>query len=119
MNTPWNDQQLTVLGSSDELELTIAGKTTIIWMVTVGGEVFVRSVYGRASKWFQRALSHNQGEAATAGVRQAISWCEPQLSVHPGIDQAFRAKYGRYAKSIVDSTVTPKAQSATLQLFRL
>lgn len=33
MNTQWTEQQLAVLDETDELELTIAGKTVIIWMV--------------------------------------------------------------------------------------
>ena len=116
-HTRWSEQQLAVLNETDELRLTIAGKTVIIWMVTVEGEVFVRSVYGRGSKWFQRALTHGQGEISAGRVQQSVRLVEPGDQSQAAVDAAFRSKYQRYAKSIVDSTVTPKAQGASLQLF--
>jgi hypothetical protein len=36
--------------------------------------------------------------------------------VNDKIDAAFRAKYHRYAASIVNSTLTPQARAATLKL---
>lgn len=113
----WTDTQLAVLNETDELRLTIAGKAVIIWMVTVDGLVYVRSVYGRHSKWFERALTHGQGEASAGRIRQQVQLVEPDGSERAAVDAAFRSKYQRYAKSIVDSTVTAKAQGASLQLL--
>lgn len=36
--------------------------------------------------------------------------------VNNAIDAAYRAKYRRYAASIINSIVTPQARSATLKL---
>lgn len=113
----WTEEQLAALNETDELKLTIGGKTVIIWMVTVEGQVFVRSVYGRGSKWFQRALTHGHGEASVGRVQRNVRLVEPGGQVQAAVDAAFRAKYQRYASSIVDSTVTAKAQGASLQLF--
>ncbi|GIK67618.1 MAG: hypothetical protein BroJett018_54120 [Chloroflexota bacterium] len=37
-------------------------------------------------------------------------------AIHDQIDAAYRTKHRRYAANIVNSTVTPQARSATLQL---
>ncbi|MBN9415217.1 MAG: DUF2255 family protein [Candidatus Eremiobacteraeota bacterium] len=122
MNTkdsPWTDEQLAVLQENDELELTVEGKTVIIWMVIVQGEVFVRSVYGRGSKWFQRAIRAGQGAVSAGRVQQNVRLVESGERLQTDVDAAFRSKYGRYARSIVDSTVTPRAREAALQISRL
>ena len=118
-DSPWTGEQLAVLHETDELELTVDGKTVIIWMVTVQGEVFVRSVYGRGSKWFQRAVRAGQGAISAGRVQENVRLVESGERLQTEVDAAFRTKYGRYARSIVDSTVTTRARDAALQINRL
>ncbi|MBS2039581.1 DUF2255 family protein [bacterium] len=118
-NLPWTQEQLIVLNETDELKLMIAGKTVTIWMVSVENQLFVRSVYGRKSKWFQRALGHTYGEISAGRIRARVGWLEPDERFRDSVDEAFRSKYRHYPKSIVDSTVTPIAQGASLQIVLL
>ena len=54
-----------------------------IWVVRLGDDLYVRSVYGRTNDQ---------------------------------IDAAYRAKYHRYAASIINSIVSAAARSATIKL---
>jgi hypothetical protein len=57
--TPWTSEELDTIGAAEELE--IAGlradgtlrRTTTIWVVRDGDDVYVRSAYGPASAWFR------------------------------------------------------------------
>ena len=50
------------------------------------------------------------------GVSRDVIFVEPGKDVADRIDEAFRAKYRRYPKNIVDTTLTAKARAATLRL---
>jgi hypothetical protein len=41
---------------------------------------------------------------------------ETESNINEQIDATYRAKYRRYAASIVNSTLTPEARAATLKL---
>ena len=46
--------ELERIGDADELELAAGGRTTTIWVVRVGGDLYVRSYRGRNGTWFRR-----------------------------------------------------------------
>jgi hypothetical protein len=58
--TAWTSDELTRIGTADELELASARgdgtlrKPRTIWVVRVGDDLYVRSMYGRAGGWFPR-----------------------------------------------------------------
>jgi hypothetical protein len=52
----------------------------------------------------------------TLGSRRTIWVVRVDDDVEARIDEAYRQKYRRYAKSIVDSTLTSMARSAALKL---
>jgi hypothetical protein len=52
----------------------------------------------------------------TLGSRRTIWVVRVDDDLEARIDEAYRQKYRRYAKSIVDSTLTPRARSAALKL---
>ena len=49
----------------------------------------------------------------THHIANTTSWTNEELD---RIDAAYRAKYGRYAASIIDSINSPQARSTTLKL---
>lgn len=116
MNISWSSEELATLAKTDELKLQL-GKSVIIWMVPVDGQLFVRSVNGRTSQWFRNAQAQAKGRISVGKLSKEVQLVEAGEGLHDPIDAAFRAKYGRYARSIVDSIVSSKAQSATLQLI--
>lgn len=123
MNT-WTSDELNRIGAAEELEIaSLRADGTLrswrtIWVVRVGDDLFVRSVYGRGSAWFRGVFDRHEGRIRAGGVDKDVSFKdETDPEVNEQIDAAYRAKYRRYAASIVGSTVTPEARGATLKLL--
>lgn len=122
--TTWTGDELNKIGAAEELR--IAGlkpdgtlrKPTIIWMVRVGDELYVRSVNGRSSGWFRGIQVRHEGRIWAGGVQKDVTFVEiPDPAINEQIDTAYATKYRRYAASIIDSINGPKAGAATLQLI--
>ena len=53
----------------------------------------------------------------SGGVDKDVTFTEESdPNINEQIDAAYRTKYRRYAASIVNSTLTPEARSATIKL---
>ena len=85
-------------------------------MVRVDDDLYVRLLNGRTSDWFRGTQRRNQGRIRAGGVEKDVSFVEADADLEARIDAVYREKYLRYAKSIVDSTLTPQARSAALKL---
>ncbi|MBZ0287520.1 MAG: DUF2255 family protein [Anaerolineae bacterium] len=122
--TAWTSDELTKIGTAEELEIaSLRGDGTLrkartIWVVRVGDDLYVRSVNGRGSDWFRGTKTRHEGHIEAGGVDKDVTFVEVDAddAINDLIDAAYRAKYRRYAASIIDSTLTPKAHSATLRL---
>jgi hypothetical protein len=122
--TGWTADELEEIEATDELEIaslrsdgTLGSKRTI-WVVRVDDDLYVRSVNGRTSDWFRGTQRRHQGRIQAGGVEKDVRFVEADADLEPRIDEAYRQKYRRYAKRIVDSTLTPRARSAALKLVR-
>ena len=121
--TLWTTDELNKIGNAEELQIaslrrdgTLRNPVTI-WVVRVGEDLYVRSVYGRDSGWFRGTQVRHEGHIRAGGVNKDVTFVEEtDLHIHEQIDSAYRAKYHRYAASIVGSTVTPQARAATIKL---
>ena len=118
----WTTEELDKIEAADELEIaslrsdgTLGGPRTI-WVVRVDDDLFVRSVNGRTSDWFRGTKRRHEGRIRAGGVKKDVTFVEADGDIEGRIDDAYREKYRRYAKNIVDSTLTPDARSATLKL---
>jgi hypothetical protein len=121
--TMWTSDELNKLGKAEELQIAALRndgtlrKPVTIWVVRVGDDLYVRSVYGRGSAWFRGVQARHAGHIRAGGVAKDVTFAEESDSdINAQIDAAYRTKYRRYAASIVNSTVTPEARSATLKL---
>jgi hypothetical protein len=85
-------------------------------VVRVGDDFYVRSVNGRTSDWFRGTQRRHEGRIRAGGVEKDVMFVEADADLAGRIDEAYREKYSRYAKSIVDSTLTPQARSSALKL---
>ena len=120
----WMSDELTKIGTAEELEIaSLRGNGTLrksrtIWVVRVGDDLYVRSVNGRGSDWFRGTETRHEGHIQAGGVNKDVTFVEVGTgdNIHDQIDAAYRTKYRRYAASIINSTLTPKAQSATIKL---
>lgn len=122
--TTWTNDELNKIGTAEELEITSLRsdgrlrKPRTIWVVRLGDDLYVRSVYGRTSGWFRGVQDRHEGLIKAGGVNRDVSFVEVDAddAINDRIDEAYRAKYRRYAASIVNSTVSQTARSATIKL---
>jgi len=119
----WKSDQLAKLGAAEEVQIAAIGrdgklgKPTTIWAIRHGDDLFVRSVRGRDAHWFRSTQERQEGRIRAGGVQQDVTFADAAgYDVDDEIDAAYRAKYRRYAGSILNSVLTPQAGSATLKL---
>jgi hypothetical protein len=93
---------------------TLRNQVTV-WVVRYGDHLYVRAVNGRTAAWFGAAQVRHEAHIDAGGVDKDILLVETD-DRHDELDTAYRAKYRRYANSIVNSVLTPQARAATLKL---
>jgi hypothetical protein len=121
--TTWTSNELNKIGTAEELEIaslrrdgTLRNPVTI-WVVRVGDDLYVRPVNGRTSAWFRGTQVRHEGHIRAGGVDKDVAFVEESDSnINDQIDAAYRTKYRRYAASIISTTVSPEARSATIKL---
>ena len=117
----WASDELNKIGAAEELEIAsmqrdgTLRKQVTIWVVRHGDDLYVRSVNGRGSSWFRGAQQRHEAHIEAGGLDKDVLLVETD-DINDEIDAAYRAKYHRYAKSIVGSVVSPQARAATLKL---
>jgi hypothetical protein len=99
----WTAEQLALVDVARELDIAVrrADGTlrpwTPIWVVHVGGDVYVRTWYRRDTGWFGLALSTRRARVRVPGVEVDVRI--EAVGVGPSglredVDDAYRAKYG-------------------------
>ena len=122
--TTWTNAELNRIAEAEELQIaslrrddTLRNPVTI-WVVRVDDDLYVRAVNGRGSGWFRGTQTRHEGQIRAGGVEKDVTFLEEaDPSLNEQIDAAYRTKYRRYAASIVNSTLTSDARSATLKLI--
>jgi hypothetical protein len=117
----WTEQELKQVDGTDELHVssyrpdgTLRPFVTI-WTARLGDDVYVRSAYGPDNGWFRRAKASGTGRVRVGSVERDVRFEVPDDDVHAPLDDAYRAKYAKYAKNIVDTVVGPALVGATLR----
>ncbi len=120
--TPWTSDELNKIGTAEELEIaslrrdgTLRNPVTI-WVVRLGDDLYVRSVNGRTAAWFRGTQARPEGHIQAGGIDKDVTFVDADPDLNDQIDAAYRAKYRRYAASIISSIVSPEARSATIKL---
>ena len=121
--TTWTSDELNKIGKAEELQIAslrrdgTLRKPVTIWIVRVGDDLYVRSVYGRGSAWFRGTQTRHEGHIRAGGADKDVTLVEETDSnVNEQIDAAYRTKYRRYAASIISTIVSTEARSATIKL---
>ena len=118
----WTSDQLDKVGKAEELQISSVrgdgtlGKPVTIWVARHGDDLFVRSVRGRSAHWFRGTQERHEGRIRAGGVQQDVTFVDAGHDIDDEVDAAYRAKYRRYAGSILNSVLTPEARSTTIQL---
>jgi hypothetical protein len=120
--TSWTTDELARIAAADELDIaarrddgTLRNPVTI-WVVAHSDRLYVRSVNGRGAAWFRGAQVLHEGHIRAGRVEKDVTFVDVPHDMDDVLDAVYRAKYRRYAASIVGSIVTPQARSATLEL---
>ena len=120
--TGWTSDDLIRIGTADELELASVRrdgtlrKPRTIWVVRVGDDLYVRSMYGRTGGWFPATQVRHQGHIRAGGVDKDVTFADADRDLNDQIDAAYRDKYRRYGERIIGGVVNPKARAATIKL---
>ena len=120
----WTSEELDRIGATEELQLaSVKGDGALrspvtIWVVRLGDDLYVRSVYGRGSAWFRGTQERHEGQVHAGGVDKDVRFVEVEAddAVNNEIDDAYRTKYSRYPANVVDPMSSPEARGATIEL---
>ena len=121
--TKWTSDQLDKVGRAEEVQIATVRrdgtmrKPVTVWLVRHGDDLFARSVRGRSGHWFRGTQERHEGRIRAGGIQQDITFVDADHDVNDEVDAAYRAKYRRYAGSILNSVLTPEARSATIKLM--
>jgi hypothetical protein len=118
----WTSDELTRIGTATELQIssrrpdgTLRNPRTI-WVVRVGDDLYVRSMYGRTGGWFPATQVRHQGHIRAGGVDTDVDFADADPTLDDAIDVAYRDKYRRYGERIIGGVVNPEARAATIKL---
>jgi hypothetical protein len=118
----WTSEELTRIGTATELQITsrrrddTLGKPRTIWVVRVGDDLYVRSMYGRRGGWFPGTQVRQEGHIRARGVDKDVTFADTDPDLNDQIDAAYRDKYSRYGERIIGGVVNPGARAATIRL---
>ena len=120
--TGWTSDELTSIGTATELQIASARydntlrNPRTIWVVRVGDDLYVRSMYGRAGGWFPATQVRHQGHIQAGGVDKDVTFADADPHLNDQIDAAYREKYRRYS-AYVPPMISPEARARTLRLM--
>ena len=122
----WTPEQSSRVGSAAELDLasrradgSLSDYTTM-WVVGVGGEVYVRSAGGPDRPWYRRAFGSGSGRVRAGGVEADVSFDTATADApHDAIDTEYHAKYDRYGPGPVGSVTGAPSHRVTIRLVPL
>jgi hypothetical protein len=120
--TTWTPSELHSIGVSEELQLASRRPDgslrpfVTMWVVRVGGDLYVRSAYGPDNPWYRRATASGAGRIRAGGIERDVSFAQAAAEAQDDIDAAYHAKYDRYGPRIVGSVTGPGAHRVTVRL---
>jgi hypothetical protein len=120
--TQWTSGQLGKIGRAEEVQIASVGrdgnlgKPVTVWVVRHGDDLYIRSVRASKAHWFRGTQEMHEGRMWAGGVQQDVTFADADHDIDDEVDAAYRAKYLRYAGSILNSVLTPEARSTTLKL---
>jgi hypothetical protein len=118
----WTADQLDKVGKAEEVQVAsvrrngAVGKPVTVWVVRHGDDLYLRSVKGPSGHWFRGTQERHEGRIRADGVQYDVTFVDAAHDVEADVDAAYRAKYRRYAGSILNSVLTPEARSTTIEL---
>jgi hypothetical protein len=123
MNDSFDNETLSLLDETMEVRIETRRDAdspehrTIIWVVVIEGEVFVRSVRGQKGRWYREISSNPEGALHVRGnripVRAAHATDGPTVDA---VSDAIRSKYEQDSPGPTAAMVRPDVLPTTLKL---
>ena len=90
---------------------------TIIWVVVVEGEIFVRSVRGQRGRWYREISSNPEGALHVHNDRLPVRAAPAtEEATVDAVSAAFRSKYEQSSPASTEAMVRPETLPTTLKL---
>jgi hypothetical protein len=118
----FSSDELNSIGTAEELQIAslrsdgTLRKPVTIWVVRLGDELYIRAVNGRSGAWFRGTQVRHEGRIQAGGVEKDVTFVDSDPGINDQVDAAYRTKYRRYGRSIVNTIVSPEARSTTIKL---
>ena len=118
----WDNEALAKIAAAEEVRIASVRpdgtlrKPVTVWVVRHGDDLYVRSVRGRGGHWFRGTQERHEGRIRAGAVQQDVTFVDAARDIDDEIDAAYRAKYRRYAGSILNSVLTPEARLSTTKI---
>ena len=123
MNDSFDAETLRLLDETKELRIETRRDgdspehRTIIWVVVVEGEVFVRSVRGQRGRWYREISSNPEGALHVQDDRIAVQATPAtEATTVDAVSAAFRSKYQQSSPASTEAMVRPETLPTTLKL---
>jgi hypothetical protein len=125
--TTWAPAELAAIDGSDEIEVSTRRtdgslrSPRIVWVVRHGDSFYVRSVNGSDAAWYRGVQSRHGGVVTAGTLSRNVTFVEAGEHVGDAtglddvLDQAYRAKYGRWPGP-VEQITAEAARATTLRL---
>ena len=120
MNDSFDNETLSLLDETMEVRIETRRDAdspdhrTIIWVVVVEGEVFVRSVRGQKGRWYREISSNPEGALNVENNRIPVRATDDTRL--EAVSDAIRSKYEETSPSSTASMVRPETLPTTLKL---
>jgi hypothetical protein len=123
MNDSFDNETLSLLDETMEVRIETRRDAdspehrTIIWVVVVENEVFVRSVRGQKGRWYREISSNPEGALHVENNRIPVraTHATDDTTVE-AVSDAIRSKYEATSPSSTTSMVRPNTLPTTLKL---
>ena len=123
VNGSFDPETLNLLDKTDEVYIETSRDAdapehrTIVWVVVVGSEVFVRSVRGLKGRWYQRISAHPEGALLAGDTRIPVHAAHAaDAATVDAVSAAFRSKYEEAWPGPTAGIVRPVTLPTTLKL---
>jgi hypothetical protein len=124
-NATWTADELHRVGAATELQIASRrGDGSLrpfvtVWVVRVGGGLYVRSAHGADHPWFRRAKAGGSGRIMASGVGRDVTCTAlpADAPIHADVDAAYHGKYEDFGPEMVGGVTGRVAATATLLLM--
>ncbi|MFC4243890.1 DUF2255 family protein [Gryllotalpicola reticulitermitis] len=119
----WTTEELSAVTAAEEVEVTPADadgaplQSVVMWAVTVGDEVFVRSVRGTKARWWRHATASARGTFTAGDVTREVAF-EPvgEGAQNQAVTDAYNQKYAAQPDQFRQPMVEGASLAATLRV---